>query len=64
MVRASLFLSILFLCFVTSSCYSQHSQLIDPIDKKSDEVGDAYTWDFGEAREGAVLKHNFLQLHY
>lgn len=41
------FLVIFFLFFSLSLCFSQ-------------EANDPYSWDFGQVKEGVVLKHDFL----
>lgn len=51
-----IFLLFLFLIFPATGCYPQHQQntMAQP------EVSDPYSWDFGQVREGEVLKHNFV----
>lgn len=49
-------LFLLFLFFPLSGCYSEQQgiKMDEPLET------DAYTWNFGQAEEGVVLKHAFI----
>jgi len=49
-----LFLSIFF-SFTLTGCFAQNAK----IENKS-AASDPYVWDFGQAKEGTVLKHDFI----
>lgn len=49
--------SIIFLSFLQTGCPAQVKD--NPTDKLA-EVQDPYSWDFGQAKEGEVLKHVFV----
>ena len=51
------FCFILFLVFPLQGCYSQNNQEKIPQDSKT---SDPYSWDFGQVKEGGVLKHVFI----
>lgn len=51
-----IFLLLLFLFIPLQGCYSQKQQ---EITHKS-EINDLYSWDFGQVKEGRILKHDFI----
>lgn len=51
---------ILFLFFNFSGCYAQEHLTEQGNLTKKEEVGDPYAWDFGEVKQGEVLKHVFV----
>lgn len=48
-------LLLLFLCFPVTGCFSQTQ-----VTKDTAQAKDPYTWDFGDVKEGQVLKHDFI----
>jgi len=55
-------LILLFLYFPLQGCYSQNQEEITSQTEITDqtEIADPYSWDFGQAKEGEVLKHVFV----
>ncbi len=51
-------LILLFLSFPLGGCYSQNQEEITT--QPETESIDPYSWDFGQVKEGEVLKHNFI----
>jgi len=49
-------LVLLFLFFPLQGCYSQNQGET----ASHAEIPDSYTWDFGQVKEGEVLKHTFV----
>ena len=54
-MRIFLFILFLFMSFSLTGCSAQTQNLSE---KK--EVADPYVWDFGQVKQGEVLKHNFI----
>ncbi len=56
------FLILLFLSFPLQGCYSQNQEKITSQAEITGqtEIADPYSWDFGQAQEGEVLKHTFV----
>ncbi len=56
------FLILLFLSFPLQGCYSQNQEKITSQAEITGqtEIADPYSWDFGQAKEGEVLKHTFV----
>jgi hypothetical protein len=54
-IKLSLILWFLCLTLLETGCLAQKEQVV--VDKQ--EVSDLYSWDFGQAKEGEVLKHDF-----
>ena len=55
-------LILLFLSFSLGGCYAQNQEEITSQAEITDQTGivDPYSWDFGQVKEGEVLKHNFI----
>ena len=49
---------VIFLSFSQVGCYAQQAENITL--KGNLEKSDPYSWDFGQVKEGEVLKHNFV----
>ncbi|MCX5702658.1 MAG: DUF1573 domain-containing protein [Candidatus Omnitrophica bacterium] len=66
MFRITLLSAFLLLTFAQTGCYSQGTAVYNnETDKRLDvdnrqEAGDIYSYDFGQVKEGEVLKHNFI----
>jgi len=60
MIRIILLL--LFLSFPLQGCYSQNQREIAGQGQTTaqTETADPYTWDFGQVKEGELLKHDFV----
>jgi len=52
----AIFLILLFLSFPLQGCYSQNQEKIT---SQAEDI-DPYSWNFGQVKEGEVLKHNFI----
>ncbi len=57
-----LILLLLFLSFPLQGCYAQNQgEIGGRVETASQaEMADPYAWDFGQAKEGEVLKHEFI----
>lgn len=55
-LKVLLILICIFLSFAPTRCYSQQPKSTE---QKPPE-NDAYTWDFGRAKRGEILKHAFI----
>ncbi len=55
-------LVLLFLFFPLRGCYAQNQGEIagKGAAASQTEIPDAYTWDFGQVKEGELLKHDFV----
>lgn len=49
---------VIFLAFLQAGCFAQTQENLS--ETKKEEVSDPYTWDFGFAKQGEVLKHTFI----
>jgi len=54
--RISLVGLLLFLSLLEAGCHAQSKNLVT----NKQEIGDLYSWDFGQVKEGEVLKHDFI----
>lgn len=50
--------SIIFLSFLLTACAAQPDY--QPSENVAEQKADPYAWDFGNVKEGAVLKHDFI----
>jgi hypothetical protein len=54
-MRLFLIFLLLFFAFALTGCSQPLQNIVD-----KSPIEDAYSWDFGKAKEGEILKHNFL----
>jgi hypothetical protein len=57
MKRAFFFLMVM-MAFVLRPCYCQQLNETKSTDNAS--IKDPFSWDFGQVKEGSILKHNFV----
>lgn len=53
-------LILLFLSFPLSGCYSQNQKEITSQATEQTKTADPYSWDFGQIKEGEILRHVFV----